>query len=136
VIISLLLVLIIVVAAFNIIASLTMIVLSKIREIAILKSMGAPSAMVAQMFLVAGSTVGGVGTALGIACGLMVCGLAQLYGYPLDPKVYYIGQLPVDLAPREIVAVATATLAICVLVTLYPSLRASRMSAADGLRYT
>jgi len=135
VIISLLLVLIIVVAAFNIIASLTMIVLSKIREIAILKSMGAPSAMVAQMFLVAGSTVGGVGTALGIACGLMVCGLAQLYGYPLDPKVYYIGQLPVDLAPREIVAVATATLAICVLVTLYPSLRASRMSAADGLRY-
>jgi lipoprotein-releasing system permease protein len=135
VIISLLLVLIILVAAFNIIASLTMIVLSKIREIAILKSMGAPSAMLARLFLVAGTSVGGVGTVLGIACGLMVCGLAQLYGYPLDPKVYLIGRLPVDIAPREIVAVAAATLAICVLATLYPSLRASRMRAVDGLRY-
>jgi lipoprotein-releasing system permease protein len=135
VIISLLLVLIILVAAFNIIASLTMIVLSKVREIAIMKSMGAPSAMLARLFLVAGTSVGGVGTVLGIACGLMVCGLAQLYGYPLDPKVYLIGQLPVDIAPREIVAVAAATLAICVLATLYPSLRASRMRAVDGLRY-
>ncbi len=135
VIISLLLVLIILVAAFNIIASLTMIVLSKVREIAIMKSMGAPSAMLARLFLVAGTSVGGVGTVLGIACGLMVCGLAQLYGYPLDPKVYLIGRLPVDIAPREIVAVAAATLAICVLATLYPSLRASRMRAVDGLRY-
>jgi lipoprotein-releasing system permease protein len=135
VIISLLLVLIILVAAFNIIASLTMIVLSKVREIAIMKSMGAPSAMLARLFLVAGTSVGGVGTVLGIACGLMVCGLAQLYGYPLDPKVYLIGRLPVDIAPREIVAVAAATLAICVVATLYPSLRASRMRAVDGLRY-
>ena len=135
VIISLLLVLIILVAAFNIIASLTMIVLSKVREIAILKSMGARSAMLARLFLVAGTSVGGVGTLLGIACGLMVCGLAQLYGYPLDPKVYLIGRLPVDVSTREIVAVAAATLAICVLATLYPSLRASRLRAADGLRY-
>ncbi|MES1204873.1 MAG: ABC transporter permease [Pseudomonadota bacterium] len=133
--ISLLLVLIILVAAFNIIASLTMIVLSKVREIAILKSMGAPADMLARLFLVAGTSVGGVGTALGIACGLMVCGLAQLYGYPLDPKVYLIGRLPVDVTPREIIALAAATLAICVLATLYPSLRASRMRAVDGLRY-
>ena len=135
VIISLLLVLIILVAAFNIIASLTMIVLSKVREIAIMKSMGAPSAMLARLFLVAGTSVGGVGTVLGIACGVMVCELAKLYGYPLDPKVYLIGRLPVDIAPREIVAVAAATLAICVLATLYPSLRASRMRAVDGLRF-
>jgi lipoprotein-releasing system permease protein len=112
-----------------------MIVLSKVREIAIMKSMGAPSAMLARLFLVAGTSVGGVGTVLGIACGLMVCGLAQLYGYPLDPKVYLIGRLPVDIAPPEIVAVAAATLAICVVATLYPSLRASRMRAVDGLRY-
>ncbi len=88
VIISLLLVLIIVVAAFNIIASLTMIVLSKVREISILKSMGAPSGMVARIFLIGGTTVGGVGTGLGILFGLLVCLLARLYGYPLDPKVY------------------------------------------------
>jgi lipoprotein-releasing system permease protein len=135
VIISLLLVLIIVVAAFNIIASLTMIVLSKVREIAILKSMGAPAGMVARVFLIGGVTVGAVGTGLGIAFGLLICLLARLYGYPLDPKVYLIGSLPVRIAGGEILSVATATLAICFLATLYPSLRASRLRAVDGLRY-
>jgi lipoprotein-releasing system permease protein len=135
VIISLLLVLIIIVAAFNIIASLTMIVLSKVREIAILKSMGARSAMVARIFLVGGTTVGAVGTGLGIAYGLLVCLLARLYGYPLDPKVYLIARLPVQISAGEVVSVAAATLGICFLSTLYPSLRASRMRAVDGLRY-
>jgi lipoprotein-releasing system permease protein len=135
VIISLLLLLIIVVAAFNIIASLTMIVLSKVREIAILKSMGAPSRMVARIFVIGGTTVGAVGTALGIGYGLLVCLLARIYGYPLDPKVYLIGQLPVQIAPAEITGVAAATLAICFFATLYPSLRASRLRAVDGLRY-
>lgn len=134
--ISLLLVLIILVAAFNIIASLTMIVLSKVREIAILGSMGARAGMLSRLFLVAGTSVGAVGTLIGIACGLLVCWLAQAYGYPLDPKVYLIGRLPVQIAPREIVAVAAATLAICVLATLYPSLRASKLRAVDGLRHT
>jgi lipoprotein-releasing system permease protein len=135
VIISLLLVLIIVVAAFNIIASLTMIVLSKVREIAILKSMGARSSMVARIFLVGGTTVGAIGTTMGILYGLLVCFLARLYGYPLDPKVYLIGQLPVRISATEVVAVAAATLGICFLSTLYPALRASRMRAVDGLRY-
>jgi lipoprotein-releasing system permease protein len=136
VIISLLLVLIIVVAAFNIIASLTMIVLSKVREVAILKSMGAPASMVARVFLIGGTTVGAIGTGLGIAFGLLICLLARLYGYPLDPKVYLIGSLPVQIAAHEILAVAAATLSICFLATLYPSLRASRLRAVDGLRYT
>lgn len=136
VIISLLLVLIIVVAAFNIIASLTMIVLSKVREIAILKSMGAPSGMVARVFLIGGTTVGAIGTALGIGYGLLVCVLARVYGYPLDPKVYLIGSLPVKISPAELIAVAGATLAICFAATLYPSMRASRLRAVDGLRHT
>jgi lipoprotein-releasing system permease protein len=136
VIISLLLVLIIIVAAFNIIASLTMIVLSKVREIAILKSMGARSAMVARVFLVGGTTVGGIGTGFGILYGLLVCLVARLYGYPLDPKVYLIGELPVQITASEIALVAAATLLICFLATLYPSLRASRLKAVDGLRYT
>jgi lipoprotein-releasing system permease protein len=135
VIISLLLVLIIIVAAFNIIASLTMIVLSKTREIAILKSMGARSWTVARIFLVGGTTVGAIGTGMGILYGLLVCLLARLYGYPLDPKVYLIAQLPVQITPSEIVSVAGATLAICFLATLYPSIRASRMRAVDGIRY-
>jgi len=135
-IISLLLVIIIVVAAFNIIASLIMIVLSKVREIAILKSMGARDGAVARVFLVSGATVGAVGTGLGIAYGLLVAGLAYLYGYPLDPKVYLIGRLPVRIAPGEIILVAAATLFVCFLSTLYPSLRASRLKAVDGLRYS
>ena len=136
VIISMLLLLIIVVAAFNIVASLTMIVLSKVREIAILKSMGARSAMVARIFLVGGTTVGGVGTGLGIVYGLLICVLARLYGYPLDPKVYLIGALPVQIPAAEIVAVAATTLAISFLATIYPSVRASRLEAVEGLRQT
>jgi lipoprotein-releasing system permease protein len=136
VVISLLLVLIIIVAAFNIIASLTMIVLSKVPEIAIMKSMGARAAMMARVFIVGGTTVGAIGTGLGIVYGLLICLLAHLYGYALDPKVYLIGKLPVLIAPVEVVAVAAATLTICFLATLYPSLRASRLRAVDGLRHT
>jgi lipoprotein-releasing system permease protein len=136
VVISLLLVLIIIVAAFNIIASLTMIVLSKVPEIAIMKSMGARAAMMARVFIVGGTTVGAIGTAFGIGYGLLICLLARIYGYALDPKVYLIGKLPVRIAPIEVVAVAAATLLICFLATLYPSLRASRLRAVDGLRHT
>jgi lipoprotein-releasing system permease protein len=133
--ISLVLVLIIVVAAFNILASLTMIVLSKVREIAILQAMGARESTVARIFFVAGVTVGGIGTSLGLLFGVLACGLARLYGYPLDPKVYLIGELPVRVAPLELAAVAAATLGICCVATIYPSWRASRLRAVDGLRY-
>ena len=105
---------IVVVAAFNIVASLTMIVLSKVREVAILKSMGASSTMVARIFLIGGTTVGLIGTGLGIGYGLLVCLLARLYGYPLDPKVYLIGELPVQIRREELVGVAAATILICV----------------------
>jgi lipoprotein-releasing system permease protein len=134
--ISLVLLLIIVVAAFNMIASLTMIVLSKVREIAILKSMGAGSMAVARVFLVGGTTIAGVGTALGIVYGLLICVLARYYGYPLDPKVYMIGELPVEIPIPEIVGVAGVTLAICLLATIFPAVRASRLQAVDGLRHT
>ena len=100
VLIALILVIIIVVAAFNIVSSLTMIVLSKTREVAILKSMGGTSRMVARVFLIGGTTVGMMGTSLGIGYGLLVCMLARFYGYSLDPKVYLIGELPVQLRPR------------------------------------
>jgi lipoprotein-releasing system permease protein len=136
VLIALILVIIIVVAAFNIVSSLTMIVLSKMREVAILKSMGGTSRLVARVFLIGGTTVGMMGTSLGIGYGLLVCLLARLYGYSLDPKVYLIGQLPVQIRPEELVGVAAATLVISWIATLYPSYRASRMRAVDGLRAT
>jgi lipoprotein-releasing system permease protein len=134
-IISLLLVIIIVVAAFNILASLTLVVLSKVREIAIVAAMGARRRSLLRVFMVSGSIVGFVGTGLGIAFGLSMCGLAALYGYPLDPKVYLIASLPVRVSPWEVVLVAGATQIICLLVTLYPAWRASRQQVVDGLKY-
>ena len=134
-IISMLLVLITVVAAFNILASLTLVVLSKVREVAILAAMGARRGSLLRLFLVSGSIVGFVGTGLGIVYGLAMCGLAALYGYPLDPKVYLIARLPVEVSAREILLVAGATQIICLLATLYPAKRASRQQVVDGLKY-
>jgi lipoprotein-releasing system permease protein len=135
IIISLLLVLIIVVAAFNILASLTLVVLSKVREVAIIASMGARAGSLLRIFLVAGSVVGFVGTGFGIIYGLALCGLAALYGYPLDPKVYLIAHLPVEVSGREILLVAGATQIICLFATLYPAWRASRQHVVEGLKY-
>jgi lipoprotein-releasing system permease protein len=133
--IAILLFFIIVVAAFNIIASLMLIVLSKVREIAILSSMGARAATLLRVFLAAGTFVGFAGTGLGILYGLAICALAALYGYPLDPKVYLIARLPVQISVREILLVAAATQLICFVATLYPAVRAARLRVVDGLRY-
>lgn len=135
-IIALILMIIILVAAFNIVASLTLIVLSKVREIAILSAMGAKPRSLVRIFIVAGSFVGFVGTGLGILYGLAVCGLARLYEFPLDPKVYLIAQLPVEISARELLFVAAATQLICLLATLYPASRARRLQVIEGLRYT
>jgi lipoprotein-releasing system permease protein len=135
IIISLLLVLIIVVAAFNILASLMLVVLSKVREVAILAAMGSRRGSLLGVFLVSGSIVGFVGTGLGILYGLALCGLAVLYGYPLDPKVYLIARLPVEVSGLEILCVALATQVISLWATLYPAWRASRQQVVDGLKY-
>jgi lipoprotein-releasing system permease protein len=134
-IIAMLLVLIIVVAAFNIVASLMLVVLSKVREVAILASMGARAQSLLRVFLVSGSFVGFVGIGFGILYGLALCGLASFYGYPLDPKVYLIARLPVEVSGKEVVFVAGATQIICFLATLYPARRAARQRVVDGLKY-
>jgi lipoprotein-releasing system permease protein len=134
-IIALVLGFIIVVAAFNIVSSLMLIVLAKVREIAILSSMGARGASLLRIFLVAGSFVGFAGTGLGILFGVLVCLLARLYGYPLDPKVYLIARLPVEISVRELLFVAATTQLICFVATLYPAVRAARLRVVDGLRY-
>jgi lipoprotein-releasing system permease protein len=134
-IISLFLTIIVVVAAFNIVAALTMIVLNKRKEIAILESMGASQSGVARVFQVAGLTIGAVGVSAGIAFGLLMAGVAQRYGYPLDPKIYLIGRLPVHVRLVEVVLTAGITLAICLLATIYPSVRAAALRPVEGLRY-
>jgi lipoprotein-releasing system permease protein len=131
---TLVLFLIILVAAFNIVASLTMMVIDKTREVAILKAMGASAPSIASVFRVAGMVIGLLGTLLGVGMGLLTCGIVRRLNYLLDAKVYMIDKLPVQLSPREILWTSGVTVLISLLATLYPSLRAGRMRPVDGLR--
>jgi lipoprotein-releasing system permease protein len=136
VVLSLILGIIIVVAAFNTVASLTLIVLTKTREIAILGSMGARRGSVLRVFLVAGGLVGVIGAGIGLALGFLACGLLARYGYVLDSKVYNVEKLPVLISPDEILVIAAIAMAICLVFTIFPAFKASRLRALDGLRYT
>jgi lipoprotein-releasing system permease protein len=127
--------LIIIVAAFNMVAALTMMVLDKFKEIAILKSMGATSQGIAALFQVVGMTIGGLGTAVGLGLGILLGKVVAHYGYPLDPKVYLIDKLPIKVNPSEIALVGVITLIICFVATLYPALKASALRPVEGLRY-
>ncbi|HEY1817470.1 MAG TPA: ABC transporter permease [Kofleriaceae bacterium] len=127
--------LIIIVATVNMVSALTMMVTDKTREIAILKSMGSTSSSVARIFLVLGIAIGGVGTVIGVAIGLVTCFVVHAYGYHLDPKVYLIDRLPIDVVPIEIVAVAGITLVISLIATLFPSQSAAALTPVEGLRY-
>jgi len=135
VVLLLFLTLIIVVAAFNIVAALTLIVFDKTKEIAILKSMGASSGAVGRIFAVVGMTIGVIGTALGLGLGVLLCKVVAKYGYPLDPKVYLIDRLPVQIDPFEFGLTAAITLLVCALATAMPSRRASSLKPVEGLRY-
>ncbi len=127
--------LIIIVATVNMVSALTMLVIDKTREIAILKSMGSTSSAVARVFLVLGVAIGGVGTVVGVAIGLVTCYVVHAYGYHLDPKVYLIDKLPIDVVPIEILAVAGITLLISLIATLFPSQSAAALTPVEGLRY-
>jgi lipoprotein-releasing system permease protein len=126
--------LIIVVAAFTVIATLVMVVLDKKREIAVLKAMGATSEAVLRAFVYQGGIIGTVGTSLGLSLGLLLCKGLLVYGFPLDPKVYFISRLPVQVEPLEFVLIGVGAMAICVLATIPPALYAALLRPAEGLR--
>ncbi len=127
--------LIIIVAAVNLVSSLTMMVTDKTREIAILKSMGATSSSVARVFLLLGIAIGGVGTVIGVLIGLVTCYVVSAYGYHLDPKVYLIDRLPIDVRWIEVTLVAAVTLVISLFATWAPSQTAAALRPVEGLRY-
>ncbi|HEU4616137.1 MAG TPA: FtsX-like permease family protein, partial [Kofleriaceae bacterium] len=127
--------LIIIVAAVNLVSALTMMVTDKTREIAILKSMGATSSSVSRVFLFLGVAIGGVGTLIGVAIGLVTCYVVSAYGYHLDPKVYLIDRLPIDVRWFEVLLVAGVTLAISLIATWAPAKAASALRPVEGLRY-
>jgi lipoprotein-releasing system permease protein len=136
--------LIVLVAAFNIISTLIMVVMEKNKDIAILKSMGAPSSGILKIFMIEGLVIGVVGTALGLILGLgiafnleMVTGFVEgLFGFKiLASDVYYIDKLPSQVNPLDVGLIVMTAIGISLLATLYPSWRGSRLDPAETLRY-
>ncbi|WP_298214894.1 lipoprotein-releasing ABC transporter permease subunit [Acidocella sp.] len=139
----LILTLIIIVAAFNVISSLIMMVKDKTRDIAILRTMGASSGSVMRIFLMAGASVGVLGTFIGFVLGVLFCEhinqirlfIQGLTGQQLfNPTVYYLESLPAQLEWREVAEVVAMALILSVLATLYPSWRAARIDPVEALR--
>jgi lipoprotein-releasing system permease protein len=126
---------IVLVAAFNIVSTLVMVVLEKGREIAILKSMGTSARGVVRIFVTQGLAIGLLGAAWGITIGYAGCVYMNTVGIQLDPDVYYISSLPVRTDLAEFAVVGLAAVAISVLATIYPAWQASRLNPIDGLRY-
>lgn len=132
--ISLVLALIIVVAAFTVIATLIMVVLEKKREIAVLKAMGATDFSTLRVFLYQGSFIGLVGTGLGLGLGYFTCRGLVSYDFPLDPGVYFISRLPVRMQPLEFAMVGGFAVLVCLIATVWPALYASRLRPAEAFR--
>jgi lipoprotein-releasing system permease protein len=131
---SAVLALIIVVAAFTVVATLIMVVLDKKKEISVLKAMGASDGMVLRIFMYQGGIIGLVGTTLGLLLGLLVCKGLLVYGFPLDPKVYFISRLPVQVRPPEFIITGVIAILICLVATIVPSMYAARLRPAEGFR--
>ncbi len=139
----LILTLIILVAAFNVISSLIMMVKDKARDIAILRTMGASSGAILRIFLMCGASVGVLGTLIGFGLGTVFCAyidairqfIQKLTGTPLfDPTVYYLEQLPAKLDWHQVTEVLVMSLTLSLLATLYPSWRAAKIDPIEALR--
>ncbi|MBE9581222.1 MAG: lipoprotein-releasing ABC transporter permease subunit [Proteobacteria bacterium] len=136
VVMSIILVLIILVAAFNIISTLIMMVMEKRKDIAILKSMGATGKSIRRIFVMDGLIIGALGTILGLMGGGILCFLLKKYQFvELPSDVYYISTLPVRVQALDVILVALSAVAISFLATLYPSYQASRLEPASAIRY-
>jgi lipoprotein-releasing system permease protein len=131
----LLLTLIILIAAFNLVGMLTMVIMEKRSEIGILRSMGASSRGIMSVFMMEGTIIGALGTALGVAAGLGICALLSVIKLDLPADVYFINTLPVVVRTGDVLMVSAAALVISFAATMYPSWEACNMSPLDAIRY-
>ncbi len=128
--------LITIVATFNIVTSLILMVMEKGKDIAVLKSMGATTGSIMKIFIINGGTIGVMGTVAGTLLGLGLCFIIDKYQFvKLDPNVYYISTIPVSMHLLDFMVVAFAALCFSFLATLYPAFQASRIAPAEALRY-
>ncbi len=128
--------LICVVAAFNVVGTLTMVVRDKTREIGILLAMGLRQAAIRRIFLAQGILIGLTGTALGVALGLVLGGMVNRgHWIPIDPSIYFIDHLPVHTQPLDVLLVIAASIVVATLAPLYPSLQAARLDPVTAIRY-
>jgi lipoprotein-releasing system permease protein len=141
---SLLLSLIIGVAAFNIVASLVMVVTDKTTDIAILRTLGMGPADVVRVFFVQGAIIGWLGVFLGVLAGVLLAinvptvvpVLESFFGFQIMPgDVYYVSQIPSVLEREDVLVIATAAFVVTSLATLYPARRAALVNPAVALRY-
>lgn len=130
------LVLIVLVAAFNIISTLIMTVMEKTKDIGILKSIGATSSSIRKIFVLQGLIIGLVGTSFGLGLGLVLCELLRRYKFiQLPADVYYITTMPVRVETLDVLIITSASVAISFLATLYPSQQGAKLSPTEVLRY-
>jgi lipoprotein-releasing system permease protein len=128
--------LIVVVAAFNIISTLVMVVADKTREIGILKAMGMPSHRILKVFMYQGLWIGIIGTGAGTAVGLFLTWLLKTYEIiKIPPDVYFVDRLPVSLQPLDVVLIVLASVFVTFAATVYPALQASRLQPVEAIRH-
>ncbi len=129
------LVFIVIVASFNIITTLTLMVLEKKREIAILKAMGARDPDIGAIFLAEGLLIGGVGTGSGLLLGFGICAALRKWEFVQLPDIYFDRTLPVSFLPQYYALIAISALIIVLFASVYPSLRAARTDPLRGIRF-
>jgi len=133
---GLVLLLIVLVAAFNIVSTLTMVVTDKTREIGILRAMGMPAAGIRRIFVLQGSIIGLIGTVLGLAGGLILARIIDRGGLiQLDPTVYFISRIPVRVDPLDVGIVVGASLLVAVIATIHPARRAAALHPVEAIRH-
>jgi len=125
----------ILVASFCIVCTLLLMVTEKGKEIAILKALGASDGAIMRIFMLEGIIIGAIGTVFGVGTALAACSGLAYFGVRLDPEVYYIDRLPVNVNPGDYALVALCALLICTISTIYPAKAASELRPVDGLRW-